>query len=75
MKKPNYIAYVTHENAPVNGGEKQTYWLRVGAAFTHEKGNGLNIVLTPGIAVTSGKIVLLEPKDNDPSGNPLDFDE
>lgn len=35
---------------------------RVGVAFSHNEKPGLNIILTPGIAV-SGKLVLIEPKE------------
>ncbi|KGT87013.1 hypothetical protein NG99_24355 [Erwinia typographi] len=76
MKKPDFIVWITHENTPASGSEPNTYWLRVGAAFRHREGNGLNIVLTPGIAITSGKLVLLEPKEKDPTddnNNPYNF--
>jgi hypothetical protein len=44
-------------------GRKNTYWTKVGVAFAHNGKPGLNIVLTPGIAV-SGRLVLLEPRDD-----------
>ncbi|EJR7282694.1 hypothetical protein N1H80_002346 [Citrobacter freundii] len=66
MRKPVYYAYVTQETQPDLQGEKNTYWTKVGVAFSHNGKSGLNIVLTPGIAV-SGKLVLLEPReDNNP---------
>ena len=40
----------------------------IGAAFAHNGKPGLNIMLVPGIAV-SGKLVLLEPKEDAPQGN------
>ncbi|MDS7711960.1 hypothetical protein [Klebsiella pneumoniae] len=50
-------------------GEKNTWWTKVGVAFPHHGKSGLNIVLTPGIAV-SGKLVLLEPREeNNPPQN------
>lgn len=61
MKKPSYNVYVTHEIE--NNGEKNSYWTKVGATFSHNEKAGLNIILTPGIAV-SGKLVLLEPKED-----------
>ncbi|WP_075202167.1 MULTISPECIES: hypothetical protein [Serratia] len=61
MKKPTYNVYVTHETE--SNGEKNNYWTKVGAAFSHNEKPGLNIILTPGIAV-SGKLVLLEPKED-----------
>ena len=63
MRKPIYHVFVTQESQPDAQGEINTYWTRVGVAFAHNGKPGLNIVLTPGIAV-SGKLVLLEPKDD-----------
>lgn len=63
MRKPIYHVFVTQEGQPDMQGEKNTYWTRVGVAFSHNGKPGLNIVLTPGIAV-SGKLVLLEPRED-----------
>lgn len=63
MRKPTYHVFVTQESQPDLSREKNTYWTKVGVAFAHNGKSGLNIVLTPGIAV-SGKLVLLEPKDD-----------
>ncbi|PWD67051.1 hypothetical protein [Pectobacterium parmentieri] len=63
MRKPTYHVFVTQESQPDASIEKNTYWTKVGVAFAHNGKPGLNIVLTPGIAV-SGKLVLLEPKDD-----------
>jgi hypothetical protein len=63
MRKPVYHVYVTQESQPDAQGEKTTWWTKVGAAFAHNGKPGLNVVLTPGIAV-SGKLVLLEPRDD-----------
>lgn len=66
MRKPVYYAYITQESQPDSKGEKNTWWTKVGVAFAHHDKPGLNIVLTPGIAV-SGKLVLLESReDNNP---------
>lgn len=63
MQKPVYHVFITQESQPDSKGEKNTYWTRVGVAFAHNGKPGLNIVLTPGIAV-SGKLVLLEPRED-----------
>lgn len=63
MRKPIYHVFVTQEGPTDMQGEKNTYWTRVGVAFAHNGKPGLNIVLTPGIAV-SGKLVLLEPRED-----------
>ncbi len=60
MRKPIYHVFVTQESQPDPEGEKNTWWTKVGVAFAHHGKPGLNVVLTPGIAV-SGKLVLLEP--------------
>jgi len=66
MRKPVYYAYVTQESQPDSQRQKNTWWTKVGVAFAHHGKPGLNIVLTPGIAV-SGKLVLLESReDNNP---------
>lgn len=62
MRKPIYHVFVTQESQPDPLGEKNTWWTKVGVAFAHHGKPGLNVVLTPGIAV-SGKLVLLEPRD------------
>lgn len=63
MRKPIYHVFVTQESQPDPQGEKSTWWTKVGVAFAHHGKPGLNVVLTPGIAV-SGKLVLLEPRDD-----------
>lgn len=62
MRKPVYYAYIAQESHPDSQGEKNTWWTKVGVACPHHGRSGLNIVLTPGIAV-SGKLVLLEPRE------------
>ncbi|HFH1022261.1 hypothetical protein ACGAL6_21850 [Escherichia coli] len=68
MPKPTYNVYVTQEVPTDENGGKNTYWTKVSAAFAHNGKPGLNIMLVPGIAV-SGKLVLLEPKEDAPQGN------
>ncbi|EPJ9473654.1 TPA: hypothetical protein ACNRRR_004790 [Citrobacter freundii] len=69
MSKPSYHVFITQESQPDAQCEKNTYWTKVGVAFAHHGKAGLNIVLTPGIAV-SGKLVLLEPREeNSPPKN------
>ncbi|CED78964.1 hypothetical protein [Candidatus Williamhamiltonella defendens] len=62
MSKPTFNVYVTEETDLTSEVEKKTYWTKVGVAFRHKEKPGLNILLTHGIAV-SGKLVLLEPKE------------
>ncbi|KFW98781.1 hypothetical protein VSX61_20860 [Brenneria populi subsp. brevivirga] len=63
MRKPTYNVYVVQETQPIDNGETNRYWTKVGAAFAHNGKPGLNIMITPGISV-SGKLVLLEPKED-----------
>ena len=57
----NYFnVYVTEEYE--KDGEAKTRWNRVGSAFLHEKGQGMNVQIAPGIAV-SGRIVILPPTE------------
>ena len=37
MRKPTYNVYVTQETQPDENGEKNTYWTKVGAAFTQRQ--------------------------------------
>lgn len=56
--KPAYTAYA------VAGEGRNANWTRIGAAWAHDDGEGFNIVITPGIAV-SGKLVLRPPKSQE----------
>lgn len=68
MRKPVYYAYVARESHPTLRVRK--YPVDKGRSrLSHHGKSGLNIVLTPGIAV-SGKLVLLEPREeNNPPQN------
>lgn len=52
--KPAYEAFVVDETG------SSPYWTKIGAAWKHEDGKGLNVSLAAGIAV-SGKLVLRAP--------------
>lgn len=60
-KKIRYDALIAHEY--MAGEEKRTSWTKVGAAFPTADGKGINVELTPNLAV-SGRLVLrvYEPK-------------
>ncbi|WP_080931902.1 hypothetical protein [Xanthomonas albilineans] len=45
-------------------GSEQTHWTEVGIAFPHRSGEGFNLVIRPGLAV-SGTIVLTTKKARD----------
>ena len=63
---PSHKVYVVEERdegEPVDENDKP-FWTRIGAAWPHRDGRGLNIQLASGIAV-SGRIVLREYTDKD----------
>lgn len=51
--KAGYEAFVVSQEG------SSAYWTKVGAGWKHEDGRGINLSLTPGLAVT-GRIVLRE---------------
>lgn len=50
--------FITQKLEATQDREEKTLWHRVGTAFKHKSGEGFNIELIPGVAV-SGKIVIL----------------
>ena len=61
--RPSHRAYVI-EDRDGEQTEQGGFWTRVGSAWPHKDGKGLNIQLVPGIAV-SGRLVLREYTDED----------
>lgn len=49
--KPAYEAFI------VGRSGKAPQWTKVGAAWNHDDGKGINVILAPGLSV-SGKLVL-----------------
>jgi len=62
MSKPTFYAYAVKQR---DKGQKDI-WTRIGAAFTHKKGDGLTIELDA--LPVDGKIVLMPPKDEAEAG-------
>lgn len=60
---PLYTAYIVEKKDPTNREEKG-YWHEVGKVWPHGKGDGLSLVIFPGVAV-SGRIELVKPKPKD----------
>jgi hypothetical protein len=56
-QKPTYIAYA------VNGNGKTAHWTRIGAAWPHKTGEGINVELSA--LPIEGRIVLMPPKPED----------
>ena len=55
--QPTHKAFVVEDRG--EGDDKNSFWTRVGSAWCHSDGQGLNIQLAPNIAV-SGRLVLRE---------------
>ena len=49
-----------------SGGEIKSNYTKVGVAFPHDKGEGFNLKITPGLSV-SGDLVVFPPKENENS--------
>ncbi|MBI1386737.1 MAG: hypothetical protein GC150_17680 [Rhizobiales bacterium] len=61
---PDFVAYTVRDRGVDRNGEKRDpFWLRIGAAFAHERGEGFNIVLDA--LPIDGRIVLRKPKESD----------
>jgi hypothetical protein len=56
-KKPTHEVFIVEEY-----GEDQSVWTKVGAAWPHKNGQGFNLQLKPGLAV-SGKIIVWPVKE------------
>jgi len=63
-KQPSHHAYVV--STPKKVGNKG-YWTRIGSVFPHQNGQGFDIVLVEGLAV-SGRIVCTERKEPEAEG-------
>lgn len=63
QKAPAFIAW------HVAGEGKKSYWTRVGAAWKHKDGEGLNLQLDL-VPLAGGRIVLRSPKDEDKQEQP-----
>ena len=56
-RNPTYIAW------HVAGTEDKAFWTRIGAAWSHQDGEGLTLQLDL-MPVSGGRIVLRHPSDN-----------
>lgn len=59
-KKPTLIAHTVREREV-----QKPVWTRIGAAWPHDKGNGLTLQLEALPLNFDGRIVLTEPKTDD----------
>ena len=53
----------THEVFHVRGEGDKTYWTKIGAAWKHSKGDGMNVQMEL-MPIASGRIVIRERKAN-----------
>lgn len=61
-ERPSHKAFVVEDRE--EGSEEKPFWTRVGSAWPHKDGKGLNIQIASGVAV-SGRVVLREYTDED----------
>ena len=59
---PSHKAFVVEPRD--EGSEEKPFWTRVGSAWPHGDGKGLNVQLASGVAV-SGRLVLREYTEED----------
>lgn len=59
MSKPSHKAYLVID--PKEGSERKARWLEVGAVWPHKNGEGFDLTIPNGLAV-SGRIVCVVPK-------------
>jgi CHC2 zinc finger len=62
-ERPSHKAFVV-EDRQSDGDEGNAFWTRVGSAWPHKDGKGLNVQLASGVAV-SGRLVLREYSEED----------
>jgi hypothetical protein len=60
--RPSHRAYVVDDREP-GANEQSGFWTRIGSAWPHKDGKGLNIVLSA--LPVNGRIVLREYTDDD----------
>jgi len=61
-EKPTMKAFVVEDRA--EGDDREGFWTRVGSAWPHKDGKGLNVQLASGVSV-SGRLVLREYTEDD----------
>jgi hypothetical protein len=61
--RPSHRAYIV-EDVEGDQTDQKGFWTKVGSAWPHGDGKGLNIQLIPGLSV-SGRIVLREYSEAD----------
>jgi len=49
-----------------SGGELKSNYTKVGVAYPHDKGEGFNLKITPGLSV-SGDLVVFPPRESEDS--------
>ena len=62
MSKPSHKAFVVEDKE--EGSDEKPFWTRVGSAWPHGDGKGLNVQLATGLSV-SGRLVLREYTEKD----------
>lgn len=61
-QKPSHKAFVVEDRA--EGSDRDAFWTRIGSAWPHKDGKGLNVQIASGVSV-AGRLVLREYTDDD----------
>ena len=61
--KPSHKAYVVEDRDVPEGEDNDAFWTRVGSAWPHKDGKGLNVVLSA--LPIGGRLVLREYTEKD----------
>jgi len=64
MAKPVYHAYSVREYE--KDGKKDSFWTKIGVAFQHKDGDGLDIILEA--LPVNGRVTLRKPKEGEKDG-------
>jgi hypothetical protein len=64
---PQFIAYIVIDPPGGAGPDSRSMWRPVGSVWKHKNGNGFDLVVYPGIAV-SGRLVVTERRERDKPG-------
>ena len=60
--KPTHTAYVVADAK--EGSEKKAQWFEIGAVWSHSDGNGFDVVIPPGVTLSS-RIVIRKRKEKE----------
>ncbi len=66
--KPTHYVYHVAEKEQTEGEEKRGFWTKIGAAWAHGDGKGFTLAID--LLPLNGRIVLREPREDEPKQEP-----